>query len=124
MRSLSFLVRCGQHGASVTAAAVAGAAAETDSITLASFYGYVDEWRDSQIMDAVLSVARGPHASARARANAVRHLLGLLYRRFTFNYSPLISGAEIVSDGPDQQLAVPGCHASMDPRSLASSASR
>ena len=111
--ALAKLASCGKDGATVMARAVTESRTEADPTVLLHFYWDVDLWRDAQVMDAAIALARDPSAATPSRVFAIRHILGLLNRRAEFDYAGLLEGVRVVTEASGAQYVTGGCRFAM-----------
>ena len=110
---LAMLGTCGKKGAVVLARAMHDSRMEIDPVVLTRLYSDVDLWRDAEVMEAAITLARDASAATPSRVFAIRHLLGLIDRRAEFDYESLIMGTRIVTGASIAQYISGGCRFAM-----------
>ena len=110
VQALRDLLQCGSGGATTTARALADSRTEQDRMALGDFYAVANQWRDADVMNAAVQVARDATATVPARVFAIRHLLWLLTPGAEFNYEALVAGTIVVRSVDGERHTLPCRH--------------
>lgn len=95
---------CGAVGANAFATGIPKLATVTDTLKLDDYMSAADNWGDAVVYSAAAHLAMNSSATPQARVFAIRHLIGLVQRRSSFDYGGLIAGADttVLADGTRQ----------------------